>query len=162
MAVIEILDYRPRFQPDFERLNIEWLERYFRVEPLDRQVLGDPDRHVIEGGGAILFARVNGTIVGTVALKHAGNRIFELTKMAVTQSAQGQGVGRALLDAAIERFRHLGGAGMYLESHSSLEVALGLYERAGFVHEARPAPSPYQRADVYMVFRGDSGGSGAH
>ena len=51
---------------------------------------------------------------------------------------------------------------MYLESHSSLEVALGLYERAGFVHEARPAPSPYQRADVYMVFRGDSGGSGAH
>lgn len=162
MAVIEILDYRPRFQPDFERLNIEWLERYFRVEPLDRQVLGDPDRHVIEGGGAILFARVNGTIVGTVALKHAGNRIFELTKMAVTQSAQGQGVGRALLDAAIERFRQLGGAGMYLESHSSLEVALGLYERAGFVHEARPAPSPYQRADVYMVFRGDSGGSGAH
>lgn len=161
MAAVEILDYRPRLQPDFERLNVEWLERYFHVEPLDRQVLGDPDSHVIKGGGAILFARLDGDIVGTVALKHAGDRVFELTKMAVTQSAQGRGVGKALLDAAIARFRSLDGVAMYLESHSSLEVALGLYERAGFVHEPRPAPSPYARADVYMVFRGAPGGSGA-
>ena len=161
MAVVEILDYRPRYQPDFERLNIEWLERYFHVEPLDREVLGDPDRHVIAGGGAILFAQLDGDIVGTVALKHAGNRVYELTKMAVTQSAQGQGVGKVLLAAAIDRFRDLGGAGMYLESHSSLEIALALYARAGFVHEPRPAPSPYERADVYMVFRGEPDGSGA-
>lgn len=161
MAAVEILDYRPRYQPDFERLNIEWLERYFHVEPLDRQVLGDPDRHVIDGGGAILFAKLEGDIVGTVALKHAGDRVFELTKMAVTVPAQGQGVGRALLDAAIERYRALDGTGLYLESHSSLQAAVGLYERAGFVHEPRPTPSPYERADVYMVFRGRPGQSGA-
>ena len=96
-----------------------------------------------------------------MALKHAGDRVFELTKMAVTRSARGRGVGKALLDAAIERYRLLGGAGMYLESHSSLDVALRLYERAGFVHEPRPEPSPYERADVYMVFRGETGGPAA-
>ncbi|MDJ0761102.1 MAG: GNAT family N-acetyltransferase [Woeseiaceae bacterium] len=154
MAALEIIDYQSSYQPDFERLNIEWLEKYFRVEPIDRRVLGDPDRHVLAGGGQILFARKDSDIVGTVALKHTGDGNYELTKMAVTEAAQGFGVGKALLDAAIARFRELDGSSMYLESHSSLTVAVGLYERAGFVHEPRPEPSPYERADVYMVFRG--------
>ena len=154
MAVLEIIDYQSSYQPDFERLNIEWLEKYFHVEPIDREVLGDPERHVLGGGGHILFARKAGEIVGTVALKHSGDGVYEMTKMAVTEAAQGLGVGKALLDAVIARFRELDGAGMFLESHSSLGVAVGLYERAGFVHEPRPVPSQYERADVYMVFRG--------
>ncbi len=154
MTAIEIIDYDPRFQSDFERLNVEWLERYFRVEPIDREVLGNPDRYVLSAGGQILFAKKGDEVLGTVALKHSGDGIYELTKMAVTEAAQGHGVGKALLDAAIERYKQLDGAGMYLESHSSLAVAVGLYERAGFVHELRPTPSPYERADVYMVFRG--------
>lgn len=107
----------------------------------------------MSGGGSILFAQSGKEIVGTVALKHHGNGCYELTKMAVTARFQGAGIGRLLLRAAIRRFEELRGTKLYLESHSSLTTALALYEAAGFTHAARPAPSEYERSDVYMVYR---------
>jgi putative acetyltransferase len=149
----EIIDYCRRYADAFAALNIEWLEKYFVVEPIDRDILGDPERSILASGGAILFARKGEKIVGTVALKHQGAGVYELTKMAVTERCQGTGIGRLLLAAAIRRFETLGGDRLYLESHSSLGAALALYEASGFVHTAPPAPSDYERADVYMVYR---------
>jgi GNAT superfamily N-acetyltransferase len=151
---LEIVDYEPLLAPDFERLNREWLEALFTVEPIDARVLGDPQRYIIDPGGHILFARTPGAIVGTVALKYEGQGRYELTKMAVTAAAQGLGAGRLLGEAVIDRYRELGGSSLYLESHSSLAPALALYESLGFRHSPRPAPSEYARSDVYMEYRG--------
>lgn len=151
-AELEILDFEPAHAADFERLNREWLERWFEVEAIDAAVLGDPEGHIIAGGGSILMARQDGRIAGTVALKHQGGGSYELTKMAVTAGLQGRGIGSALLRAAIARFHELRGERLYLESHDSLASALSLYENAGFVHQPRPAPSSYARGNVYMVF----------
>ena len=148
----KVVDYQPEHQADFARLNVEWLERYFVVEPIDRKVLDDPQTHILDDGGHILMAIDEGQVVGTVALKHHGDDEFELTKMAVTADSQGRGIGRRLLEAAIRRFTERAAGRLYLESHSSLDTALGLYERAGFRHEQPPAPSEYARADVYMVY----------
>ncbi|MEM1174094.1 MAG: GNAT family N-acetyltransferase [Pseudomonadota bacterium] len=148
----EILDYEPRHRSDFERLNVEWLEQFFVVEPIDRKILSDPEAHILAEGGYILMAEDGGDVVGTVALKRQGPASVELTKMAVTPGSQGKGIGRQLLDAAIQRFRRIDADCLYLESHSSLDAAIGLYERAGFRHQAPPAPSDYARADVYMVY----------
>lgn len=152
---VEIVDYTPDLAPHFRDLNVEWLEKYFVVEPIDDRVLGDPDTTIIAGGGAILFARVDDAIVGTVALKHHGGGVYELTKMAVTGRRQGAGIGRRLLQACLDRYENLGGKRLFLESHSSLAPALHLYESAGFKHTARAAASDYARADVYMVYVGD-------
>lgn len=46
--------------------------------------------------------------------------------MAVTPAGQGQGVGRPLLCAAIDRFREIAGSRLYLESNSRLATALAL------------------------------------
>lgn len=152
--MVEVLPFEPRHAADFKALNLEWLRRYFRVEPIDEQVLSRPDR-IIADGGAIFVASAAHRIVGTVALLKAGAGRYELTKMAVTQEWQGQGISRRLLDAALQAFRNLGGGYLFLESSSILKPALTLYESAGFVHEARPqGPSHYDRADVYMVYRG--------
>jgi len=132
---------------------VEWLEKYFRVEPIDREILRDPEGAIIRPGGAILYALHGDEVVGTVALKHQGDQVFELTKMAVTFAHQGRGLGRQLLWAAVRRFTELQGKTLYLESHSSLMPALRLYESAGFRHETPPRPSDYERADVYMVYR---------
>ncbi len=155
-----IVDWHRRYGDAFGRLNREWLEKYFRVEAVDEPVLNDPDRHILSPGGAILYAVQEGEAVGTVALKYQSDGIYELTKMAVTRACQGQGLGRQLLRAAIARFREIAGSRLYLESSSRLGPALALYESAGFVHESRPEPSDYQRADVYMVYR-ESPASGA-
>lgn len=152
--VVEIIDYSPELAPQFRALNVEWLEKYFAVEPVDRPVLDDPEGNIIAGGGSILFARVDGDIVGTVALKHHGDGVYELTKMAVTERRQGAGIGRSLLCACLDRFAEAAGSRLFLESHSSLAPALHLYESAGFRHTPRAAPSDYRRADVYMVYEG--------
>lgn len=150
---IEIVDYSRRYGDAFERLNCEWLEKFFCVEAIDRIVLSDPESSVLKPGGAILYALEDALVIGTVALMHRGGGEFELTKMAVTEGFQGRGLGRQLLGAALARFDELDGKRLYLESHSSLAPALALYESAGFRHERRPRPSDYERSDVYMVYR---------
>ncbi len=151
--VVRIVDYAPELAPHFERLNLEWLERYFRVEPIDRKVLGNPQKSVVDGGGDILFALLDDEVVGCCALKHQGDQVFELTKMAVTDEVQGRGIGRTLIAAVLERYRELGGQQLYLESHDSLAAALKLYESVGFEHAACDGSSPYSRCNVRMEYR---------
>ena len=155
---IRIVDFDPRWRADFARLNLEWLRRWFVVEPFDEEVLGDPERHILADGGRILFVLHDDgagepRAVGTVALRNAGDGVYELTKMAVEPDLRGAGIGRALLDAAIDVYRGLGGRELYLESSSLLKPALRMYESAGFVHHPAPrAGSHYARADVHMVW----------
>lgn len=156
-----IVGFDPRWRGDFARLNLEWLRRWFVVEAFDEEVLGDPERHILAGGGRILFALQgegdDARAVGTVALRHDGDGVYELTKMAVTATRQGGGIGRRLLDAAIAEFRRIGGRTLFLETHSSLKAAISLYERAGFEHRGRKPDSHYQRSDTYMVWRDPDG-----
>lgn len=151
---VEIVEYSESYGDAFERLNLEWLEKHFRVESVDRDTLARPRDTILAHGGAILYACVATEVVGTVALKAAGDGVFELTKMAVTENHQGFGIGRRLLCAAVDRFELIGGEKLYLESNSGLVAALALYESAGFEHVSPPAASEYERADVYMVYRG--------
>src|SRR5512146_701274 len=152
-GAVEIIPFERRYAADFKRLNIEWLEKYFRVEPVDEEVLSQPAR-ILRGGGAIFLARYRGAIVGTCALLHAGEGRFELAKMAVTAGHQGLGIGRKLIEAAIAEYLARGARELFLESNSRLTPAITLYESAGFVHAPRPVPSHYERADVYMVYVG--------
>ena len=152
--MIRIVDFDPRWRADFARLNIQWLEQYFVVEPIDREVLSDPDTHILADGGHVLFAiDEDDRVVGTVALKHEGDGVYELTKMAVDPSVRGRGIGRLLMEGALRTYRELDGRELFLESSLKLTPALKLYESVGFRH--RPAPRPgthYVRADVYMVW----------
>ena len=85
---IRIVDFAPQWRGDFARLNLEWLQRWFVVEPIDHDVLHDPQTHLLADGGRVLFAIAGNNnsgdrVVGTVALKHEGDGVYELTKMAV-------------------------------------------------------------------------------
>jgi len=154
MAGVEIIPFEPRYRDDFKRLNIAWLERFFRVEPVDAEVLSNPERNILEPGGHILFARLGDEIVGACALIPEGPGRFELSKMAVDERHQGLGLGRKLLEAAIAKFKELDATDLFLESSSKLKPAIRLYETSGFHHTPRPGASHYERADVYMVYKG--------
>ncbi|MFD0738907.1 GNAT family N-acetyltransferase [Lysobacter koreensis] len=153
-AAIRIVDFAPRWREDFARLNVAWLERWFVVEPIDREVLSDPETHLLADGGRVLFA-IDGDerAVGTVALKHEGGGVYELTKMAVAEECRGAGIGRLLMAGALDAYRAAGGRELFLESSTKLAPALALYESVGFRHHRAPRPgSHYARADVYMVW----------
>ena len=68
-VALEIVQYEPEHQAWFERLNRQWIEQYFWMEPLDVEILQNPDKAIIEKGGAILMAIANDEVAGTVALK---------------------------------------------------------------------------------------------
>lgn len=158
---VAVIPFEPRYREDFKRLNVEWLEKHFYVEAIDNEVLSQPERMILAPGGHIFLARLGGgagetgegEIVGTCALIKTPDG-FELSKMAVTERYQGLRIGHRLLQAAIAAFRQTGAARLFLESNSKLKTAIRLYERNGFEHAARPEPSHYVRADVYMVYRG--------
>ena len=105
------------------------------------------------GGYAVVAVDEAGRALGTVALLHEGDGVYELTKMAVDPVARGRGIGRTLMQGALRMFRSLDGRELFLESSSKLAPALALYESVGFVHHPAPRPgSHYARADVYMVW----------
>lgn len=151
---IRIIGFDPRWREDFAALNIEWLQRWFVVEPYDREVLGNPEHHILAAGGHILFAiDAADRALGTVALKPEGDGIWELTKMAVATEARGLGIGRKLMEAVIDLYRSLDGRELFLESSDKLAPALALYASVGFKHHPAPrAGSHYARADVHMIW----------
>ena len=149
---VRILPFAPRHAADFKRLNFEWMQKFFSVEPIDEQILSNP-RDIIRKGGAIFVASRDGKIVGTCALISEGDGVYELSKMAVTADCQGLGIGRRLLDAGIGAFQARRGRRLFLETNSVLKPAIKLYESVGFEHAPSPHASMYERADVYMIYR---------
>jgi ribosomal protein S18 acetylase RimI-like enzyme len=151
--IADIIEFESRYATDFKRLNLEWLKLHFRVEPIDEEVLSRPEK-ILSSGGAIWLAQEGGAIVGCCALIGKGDCTYELSKMAVTASAQGNGLGRRLLEAAVKGFSDKGGRLLFLETNTALKAAIALYESSGFVHQQPPNLSPYERANVYMVYTG--------
>ncbi len=149
MNNLSIIPYESRYQPDFKRLNVEWISRDFTLEEHDLEQLDHPETHILPNQGAIFLAKLNDDIVGTVALVNMGEAGFELAKMSVSPSAQGQGIGKLLCLAALDYARQIGLTSVWLESNRRAKAALRLYERVGF-REVPMAPSPYARADIRM------------
>jgi GNAT superfamily N-acetyltransferase len=148
---VEILTYRSDHQPWFEKLNRDWIEKYFWMEPLDVQVLAHPDEHIVKKGGTILMAAYNKEMAGTVALKFVEPGVYEFTKMAVEEKFRGKKIGLALANAAIEKARHLGAVKIILYSNTLLEPAIALYRKIGFTEI--PVDGPYKRSNIKMELK---------
>ena len=145
---LEIVDFRDEHQPWFEKLNREWIEKYFAMEPPDYEILQNPSERILKNGGSIFMAIFGGSVVGTVALKSHAGGVFELTKMAVSNKFQGKKIGRALAEAAIARARSSGAKKIILYSNTMLEPAIALYRSLGF--REIPVDGPYKRSNIKM------------
>lgn len=145
---VRVIDYMPDHQPWFEKLNREWIEEFFWMEPIDEAVLQQPDEHIIKHGGAILMATVHHEIAGTVALKFVSDGVYEFTKMAVDKKFRGQKVGHQLSEAAIVKARNMGASKIILYSNTVLAPAIALYRKLGF--REVPLDGPYKRSNIKM------------
>jgi GNAT superfamily N-acetyltransferase len=96
---------------------------------------------------------LDGDPVGTVALLHDGEGTRELAKMAVTARAQGRGIGRRLLQAAIDHARQRGVHTIYLETNDRLAAACHLYTALGFfeIPDRHPGDPRYARCTTHMA-----------
>lgn len=133
-AEIDIRDYLPEHQPFFEQLFENWFRKNFGMEPepVDKFLLREPEKAILQGGGAIFIGLMNNQPVGTVGLRKRDDGEYELIKMVVAEKYQGMGLGRELVKAAIEKARSFGARRLVLYSHSSLKTAFHLYHQFGF------------------------------
>ena len=135
----------------FRTLNEEWITKLFRMEEKDHLTLNDPMQKIVAPGGQVYLAAAGDHIVGCVALIRLTESIFELSKMAVSPEARGQGVGRKLLQYVLEQARLLRAQTLVLGSSTQLQNAVHLYESFGFRHvPAADLPIQYERASVWM------------
>ena len=92
--------------------------------------------------GQVLVAAVDDRVVGTITFyREANEELIPVTfpsgtagirATAVDPAARGQGIGRLLVDACIERARAAEATDIGLHTAPFMETAIRLYERAGF------------------------------
>ncbi len=152
MSEVEIIDYTPQYQADFKRLNLEWIEQFFKTEETDLKMLNDPQGYILDNGGFIYVALYDKKPVGVIALIKMENEEFdfELAKMGVSPAAQGKGIGWLLGQKVIEKAKAEGARNLYLESNTILKPAVNLYRKMGF-RKVAGHYTPYERCNIQMV-----------
>ena len=146
---IHIIEFKESLSLHFKKLNVDWLQKYFVVEPIDEKMLGNPKHFIIDKGGYVFFAETDGIIVGTFALMKANEGTFELGKMAVDEQFQGLKIGHKMLQFAIRKAEELSARKLILFSNTKLGPALHLYKKFGFI-EVPLVDSEYKRSNIKM------------
>ena len=155
MDEVRIITFDPAYAKDFADLNYEWIAANYGVEEHDHDQLDHPAESVIEPGGQIFFALVDGEVAGTVAMIRMDEGCFELAKMAVAPRFQGQKLGDLLMKACIEFARIEAAERIILESNTRQTSAINLYRKHGFLEVELDPNSRFVRANIRMALRLD-------
>jgi ribosomal protein S18 acetylase RimI-like enzyme len=150
---VSITTWREDYAEHFAALNRDWITRFFRLEPSDLKILGNPKGEIIDKGGQIFFAVRGNDVVGCCALvHHPDTGRYELAKMAVSPAAQGLGIG-TLLGRTLMKYAGANGVdSIYLEANTRLTASVKLYYSLGFKKVEMDSPV-YERCDLYMEAR---------
>ncbi|WP_452231233.1 bifunctional helix-turn-helix transcriptional regulator/GNAT family N-acetyltransferase [Lacinutrix sp. MEBiC02404] len=152
-TALEIIAFKNKYASDFYTLNMEWLKKYFEVEPYDKKVLSEPENYIINKGGYIFFAKLNDEIVGTVALMPIQEKgTFELTKMAVSPEHRGFKIGQKLMQHCLDFAKEQEFKRLLLYSSRKLENAIYIYRKFGFIEVPVEANCVYERCDIKMEY----------
>ena len=77
----------------------------------------------------------------------------EIQKLYLDDSAKGKGCGRELMKLAEDWAKAAGYKQLYLETHSNLKAAMGLYEKMGFQQIERPEAVLHGTMDHFYLKR---------
>ncbi len=149
--MVEIIEYEEKYFQDFKKLNLEWLDKYQLTESHDLLILDNPQKMILERGGFIWLAKAEYEIIGSAAIVNEGEGIFQLAKLSVTQSWQGNRIGQLLIETCLLKVREVGAKKIVLFSNHQLTKALSLYKKYGFKH-IEVVESPFLTSDVKMEF----------
>ncbi len=147
MAVI--IDYEDKYIKDFQRLNLEWLEKFNLTESHDLEILNHPRKNVIDRGGFLFLLKEDNLIIGTAGIFKISDTEYELIKMSVAPEHRGKKYGDMLLEKCIGKAKEMKASKMILFSNSNLQTAIRLYEKFGFKH-VEVIDTPFETADIKM------------
>lgn len=122
------------FDPELDQLSA-----YYHAQPEKRVyfIALDERGKVVGGVGAAEFPGLS--------------LCAELQKLYLDDDAKGKGYSRELIKLAEDWAREAGYQQLYLETHSNLKIALGLYEKLGFRRIERPEAVQHGTMDHFYL-----------
>src|SRR5690554_2023459 len=122
--------------------------------PADTEVSCMSQHYMLEKRSQYLVAVLNGEVVGgggiAPFMDYADT--CELKKLFLLPAAQGLGIGKALTQACLDFAKEQGYLQCYLDTLSSMQAAIALYEKFGFKHLNQPlAGTIHGGCDVWML-----------
>ena len=134
----------------FKSLNLEWLDTYFKVEPIDEIVLNNPEREVIDKGGFIFMIQKNHNTIGTFAFIKKSAKIYEFSKMAISPDERGNGYGNMAMEFLIQFAKNQKWSKLILYSNTKLKNSIHLYKKYGFKEIPLGKNLIYSRGNIKM------------
>lgn len=114
------------------------MSQHYVAEQRSQYLVALLDGHVVGGAGIAPFLHYR--------------EIAELKKLFLLPSSQGLGIGKALTQACLVFAQEQGYQQCYLDTLSSMQSAIGLYEKLGFTHLKQPlAGTLHSGCDVWML-----------
>lgn len=158
---LTVLPWAPERARSFHDINAAWIREMFELEAHDREVLEDPQTHIIDRGGEIFFAQhPEMGVIGACALMPTDDGAVELTKMGVLATLRGLKAGEFLLRAVIARAMAMQRSPLFLLTNTRCAAAIHLYDKLGFRHDAEILArygAMYQRCNVAMRYAAGQG-----
>lgn len=120
--------------------------RSFDIEPEPEGLDADVMEFGLRGDQATdeFVALEDGRLAGSIALRDRGDGSGHISKLFVQQALRGRGIGRALLELAVEAARRRRLQRLDLETRSIFKAAVHLYESTGW----RRGPDPPGACDL--------------
>ena len=131
--------------------NLGLVAAYFDDDTWQAELDGLPGAYAATEGGALLVAAMDGNAVGCVALRQLDDESCEMKRMYVGEAGRGQGVGRVLGEAVIQRAGDLGYAAILLDTSVEQHEAIALYRSLGF-EEVEPYYAVSEAMRDWLVF----------
>ena len=150
MPEIKFREFTAKDSEQFKALNIEWLKKYFEVEPIDERVLSNPRSEILDSGGFIFMVEIKDEVIGTFAFIKKGNQIFEFSKMAIDPKFRNKGYGNVMIQFAISFAKKYRWNKIILYSNRILKNSIHLYFKYGFIEVPMEADVIYSRGNIKM------------
>lgn len=117
---------RQLFKEYAHAINIDLSFQHFDEELGSLQTMYGPPK------GGIILCKAADDHAGCVAIREMKDETGELKRMYVKPEYQNKGIGRVLLEKALELARDCGYKTIRLDTLDHMLPAIGLYEKAGF------------------------------
>ncbi len=134
--------------------DVRSVQRSADLETTDlRLAFGGPDDRFFLG-------RLGSRAAGTVGVRRCDDGGAELVRLYVHPAARGSGLGRLLVQRAIEHATAIHSGRLVLDTHDGvMPAAVSLYRRFGFIEVDEPCPIPVSGAARFVL---PLAGSGVH
>ena len=110
---------------------------------------------------AELVVVVGGAVCGSVVISGKRGRMAKLSGFYVSDAYRGRGIGRALLQAAVEAASCTGTERLYLETWGRMTAAVRLYESTGWIRGEEPPASSGADRSYWLDLNAPDGHSSA-